>query len=35
MPVIKQRQLAHAKTTFNDEKFSLLAIKKLRPEKVL
>ena len=31
MPVIKQRQLAHLKTTFNDGKFFLLAIKKLRP----
>ena len=31
MPVIKQLQLAHLKTTFNDEKFFLLAIKKLHP----
>ena len=31
MPVIKQGQLAHLKTTFNDGKFFLLAIKKLHP----
>ena len=29
-PVIKQCQLAHLKTTLDDEKFFLLAIKKLR-----
>ena len=29
VPVIKQRQLTHLKTTFNNEKFFLLAIKKL------
>ena len=31
MPVIKQRQFTHLKTTFNDEKFFLLAVKKLEP----
>ena len=33
MPVIKQRQLVHLKTTFNDDKFFLLAIKKITPLK--
>ena len=33
MPVIKQRQLVHIRTTFNDEKFFLLAIKKITPLK--
>ena len=32
-PLIKQRQLAHLKTAFNDEKFFLLAIKKITPLK--
>ena len=31
MPVIKQRQLVNLETTFNDEKFFPLAIKKLHP----
>ena len=30
VPVTKHRQLAHLKTAFNDEKFFLIAIKKLR-----
>ena len=34
MPVIKQSQLAHLKTTLNDEKFFLLAIKKLSSWKI-
>ena len=34
-PVTKHRQLAHLKTTFNDEKFFLIAIKKLRLKRSL
>ena len=34
-PVTKHRQLAHLKTTFNDEKFLLIAIKKLRLKRSL
>ena len=34
-PVTKHRQLANLKTTFNDEKFFLIAIKKLRLKRSL
>ena len=34
-PVTKYRQLAHLKTTFNDAKFVLIAVKKLRPKRSL
>ena len=34
-PVTKHGQLAHLKTTFNDEKFLLIAIKKLRLKRSL